>query len=306
MALKRGTHIRKAAMLWIASALLVLVSFGAVFLFVLQMRTAAIEDAQVDASNVATILSEQVEHAMEALDTSLRTTARLVDGSTPEELAETVGAPGFISGLTSELVQLHHAAIMGVTDVSGRLIAGSFGSGAKLDLSDRDYFRALRDDPKRRFIVTGPFVNRVTNEWTVFMARRLSGPDGNFIGIVFIGAPPSSLMQTSHASVSVPGQSFSLFMRSGEMLLRRPEGEFHSDVGRKIDMPAWYAAVAAGGGLYRSPGWFDPTAKFVAVRSLENFPLVVSVAISEEAALSRWRHRSKIILAGAAGAILLI
>jgi diguanylate cyclase (GGDEF)-like protein len=294
-------------MLWLASAMLAIVAFGSVVLFVMQMRTAALEDAQLEASNVASILAEQVEHAMEAFDTSLRTTARLVNGSTPEDLRKTVTASDFVASLTSERAQLVHAAVMAIADESGIVIAGSHGGRTDgLDISDRDYFTMLRDDPTRRFVVVGPYINRATNEWAVFMARRLSGTDGKFLGVAFAGIPPSALMQTAHAVVAVPGQSFSLFMRTGEMLMRRPDGEKNAAVGAKIEMPGWHEAVAAGGGLYRSPGWFDDNAKYVAVRPLENFPFVIDVAITESAALAKWRERSQFILIGAGAAILAI
>jgi diguanylate cyclase (GGDEF)-like protein len=57
----------------------------------------------------------------------------------------------------------------------------------------------------------------------------------------------------------------------------------------------WYNLVAAGGGNYRSPGYFDDQARFVAVQPLHQYPLVINVAVSEAAALANWHRRATLI-----------
>jgi diguanylate cyclase (GGDEF)-like protein len=66
-------------------------------------------------------------------------------------------------------------------------------------------------------------------------------------------------------------------------------------------MPArspWYKLVAAGGGNYRSPGYFDGDARYVSVRPLNDYPLVVNVAVKEAAALANWYRRAMLIGVG--------
>src|SRR5665213_1027012 len=48
----------------------------------------------------------------------------------------------------------------------------------------------------------------------------------------------------------------------------------------------WHRLVSEGGGDFRSPGYFDGEARLVSVRQLRNYPLVVDVAVSENAALA--------------------
>ena len=72
-------------------------------------------------------------------------------------------------------------------------------------------------------------------------------------------------------------------------------------------MPAgspWYKLVAEGGGHYRSPGYFDDQARFVAVQPLHDYPLVINVAVTEAAALSVWHRRAMLIGLGAALALI--
>ncbi|PWT87818.1 MAG: bifunctional diguanylate cyclase/phosphodiesterase [Proteobacteria bacterium] len=78
-------------------------------------------------------------------------------------------------------------------------------------------------------------------------------------------------------------------------------------------MPAsspWYQLVAQGGGVYRSPGFFDGITRWVAVRPVPGYPLVVDVAIAEDVALATWERRALLIgigtLLAAACSVLLL
>src|SRR5437588_5677139 len=63
-------------------------------------------------------------------------------------------------------------------------------------------------------------------------------------------------------------------------------------------MPAsspWYQLVSQDGGNYRSPGYFDGIPRQIAVHPLHTYPLVVNVAVSEDAALATWRIQAMTI-----------
>src|SRR5208283_3174008 len=66
----------------------------------------------------------------------------------------------------------------------------------------------------------------------------------------------------------------------------------------------WYRIVAEGGGTYRSPGYIDGITRLVSVHPLHDYPLVVDVTISEDAALANWRRMSTLIAVGTLCAIL--
>jgi diguanylate cyclase (GGDEF)-like protein len=64
-------------------------------------------------------------------------------------------------------------------------------------------------------------------------------------------------------------------------------------------MPAgseWYRLVAAGGGTYTSPGYFDAIGRLVAVHPMDRYPLVVDVGITKQAALAHWRRETAVIV----------
>jgi diguanylate cyclase (GGDEF)-like protein len=80
--------------------------------------------------------------------------------------------------------------------------------------------------------------------------------------------------------------------------------------GRKVpDGDPWYG-VAAAGGVYVAPSYFDAIPVVASVRSLQDFPLCIEAAISQDEVLAGWRReRVWMILGGivaAAFAVLLV
>src|SRR5262249_25965298 len=79
------------------------------------------------------------------------------------------------------------------SDIDGLSIANAGGQvinssrswpPPNIDLSDREYFTALRDDPDRGATVLGTQINPATGQESLFLAHRISGADGAFLGVL--------------------------------------------------------------------------------------------------------------------------
>jgi diguanylate cyclase (GGDEF)-like protein len=264
----------------------------------LKSRADAIADATRNAGNLASVLAEQVDHAMDAMDASLRTTVRLTARWSAEEFVDRATGPGFAEGLRSERSSLQHADLIGIANAAGIVVGGAQGDRyANIDISDRAYFETLRDDPDHGLYVAGPLYSRSNGEAMIFLARRLVSYEGRFVGVAFMGVRPEQLLQTAHPIARPAGMSIGLFDRDGGLILRQPEPAKRAEIGRPIDASSpWHAIAASGGGLYHSDGVFDSNPKYVAVRPVPDYRLIVSVSISDAAALASWRARAAIIV----------
>ena len=232
------THIRNATLAWTTGIILVLVVGGGVSAFVLQMRADAINNATTNAGNLASVLAEQVEHALVSLDTSLRTTVRIINENPGADFHTRVTAETFVADLRSERVGLLSDALIGVADAKGIVISGSRGAdAAHIDVADRDYFKALRDDPARGLYISDPLLNRVTGTWMIFLARRLSAPEGGFLGVTFVAVEPRKLLQTTNAVTELPGQSLTLQQKKGGLLVRLPKATTNTPLPGHIWLP---------------------------------------------------------------------
>jgi len=136
----------------------------------------------------------------------------------------------------------------------------------------------------------------------IMLTRRVSGPNGEFLGIV-AGVAELRYFEDFYQAISTEGESVSLFRRDGTILARYPRVE--KMIGEKISSQSrWYETVTTGGGTYRTPGYIDGIARIVSVQPMSEYPLAVTVTISEEVALASWRRQSLIITIGTLGAVI--
>ena len=95
------------------------------------------------------------------------------------------------------------------------------------------------------------------------------------------------------------GESVALFRLDGTLLARYPRVE--AAIGTKISREsAWYLTIGKGGGTYRTPGYVDGEPRIISVQLASDYPLAITVGISEQVALAPWRTQSTIIAIGAA------
>jgi signal transduction histidine kinase/HPt (histidine-containing phosphotransfer) domain-containing protein/ActR/RegA family two-component response regulator len=113
-----------------------------------------------------------------------------------------------------------------------------------------------------------------------------------------LGSIPLSTFHDLFQSINLPAsESLMLLRRDGTVLARHPDPV--NRAGAKIPATsAWYAQVAQGGGHYDSTGIFDAQERIVALRLLRDYPLVMDVALSKDAALATWRRQAILISLG--------
>ena len=71
-----------------------------------------------------------------------------------------------------------------------------------VDVSDRDYFKVLSADSNLETFISMPVQNRSSGSWNIYIARRLNGPDGNFIGLL-LGAMSQQYFENLFAATAL-------------------------------------------------------------------------------------------------------
>ena len=111
-----------------------------------------------------------------------------------------------------------------LVDADGILVNTSrIWPATQVDLTDRKYFTTLRDEPDTGYFISKPLKNKLTGQATIFFARRVSGKDKAFLGLVLASISMSRL-EKSFATV-LPGApaSIALYRRDGALLARQPQ-----------------------------------------------------------------------------------
>jgi diguanylate cyclase (GGDEF)-like protein len=275
---------------------------------VVALRNDALSDAARDAGNIATVLAEEGASSVQSVDiiaTELKDELlRLSNGDTAA-LQDLLHSNHVYDMLRERRARVRQADFIALVDMHGKLATTSrMWPTPPADLSDRDYFRhskSLSGNSDSLFI-SGLTVNRISGMQTLFFSRRIAVGD-TFLGVVLVGLPLTYFQHLYSSIASLPNQSFLLLRRNGTVLIRHPDN--FDRAGEKIPPGSpWYDLISNGGGQFRSPGYFDYRPRIVATRQLRDYPLAVNVAVSENNALERWRHRALLIGLGTAIAIL--
>jgi diguanylate cyclase (GGDEF)-like protein len=284
------------------------IAFGLIVLFVLAigltiwgLRSDAIRDASNDTGNIAVVLSGQIARSIQSVDIILSDVNDLTKAQgpqTPDQTDRVLHSHDFYELLLAQLNRLSQANVVAVIDNTGK-VANSTTQWPPTgtDVFDRDYFQHFKNEHDNGIYVSSLMRNRMSGARTVFFSKRINGPNQEFMGVALIGLPLSYFETIYKSITALRGQSFVLLQSNGTVLVRYPDAVDRNNQVMPAQSP-WYQLVAAGGGSYRSPGYFDSDARYVSVRPLQDYPLVVNVAVTESAALATWRRRATLIGVG--------
>jgi diguanylate cyclase (GGDEF)-like protein len=170
---------------------------------------------------------------------------------------------------------------------------------ADLQISDRAYFQSLRDDASLSQTVD-VVPSRFTAGFSIVFARRILGPNGEFLGAMTRGVKPEAL-ENFFASAGLGAEAtIAMHERAGVLLARFPHVE--TMIGKNFNNgPSEQRAVfesAQFAGEMRSP--MDGKERLVASRMLTSFPLVIVATKTVDSTLATWRSQTRFFISMAA------
>jgi len=265
------------------------------------LRVDAADDAKRDATNMATVLAEQTGRMVQSVEIVLADLSeRLIamGVTTPDNFRQLTDSREMFNLLHGRLGQVPQAAVIGLIDARGQLWTTTRAwPRPAMNLADREYFYAQKASPDLGLFVSTPTKNRVNGAMTMQFSRRVNGPSGEFLGIVFAGIEIEYFARIYGELKWQNDRSIMLSRDDGTILLRYPLVD--EAIGRryKVESP-WYAIVAKGGGLDEHSVGFDGIQRFLAIQPVRGYPLVVNASITHQAAFANWRQRAIYLSAG--------
>jgi diguanylate cyclase (GGDEF)-like protein len=298
--LAREGALTRAAVSLLAAAVL------AIGITLWDLRQIVIADALVNTDNLAIVLADETSHSVQAVDIVLRDIQERIAAqgvTTPEafhQLLRTREMHDFLRSRVDRLSQVDNIVFIAADGVA---VNDAFmWPTVSRNVSDRDYVRhfAQQDDPG--LFISEPLTSRGTGRLSVSLVRRVNGPHGEFLGMV-LGSVSVMMLHELYDTINLPpSESVMLLRRDGTVLARHPDPIDRSGTKMPPDSP-WYAEAERGGGHYESFGVFDKTIRLVSVWPLRDYPLVLDVALNEDAALAHWRREAIVIGLGTAIAL---
>ena len=215
------------------------------------------------------------------------------DGTAPEQA---------LRELVAEHQRLAPArATLRVASVDGEMRFGDHPPGAPpVNIGDRPYFAQARDATGEEVVVSEPLRSRVTGEWVVIVARRLTAANGQFAGVAAMDLDAQHFERLFDSVQLGPQGAISL--RSASLAL----------VARRTSLPGQQGAALGAinvsnelrealkqrprAGSYIARTASDGVERANAYRRLERYPMMVIAGMATSDYLSAW-HREVAVVA---------
>ncbi|WP_063800437.1 diguanylate cyclase domain-containing protein [Bradyrhizobium lablabi] len=266
--------------------------FGVMVWKALDAKKAALASGGADIQNLAHSLSEHASHTIQAVDIAMAGMVDLLKYRDPEPdrfnryLAETAKTLPQLRGI-------------GVSDAKGNWIYSSLAEMPRHTISDRDYFAYHRDTPDNALRISELLQSRVDDQSSmIVLSKRITKLDGSFGGVVAAAIDKDYFNGFYRTFQLGPDGGISLIRSDGTLLIRWPLSDKSTNLS-KTDLFSKHLKLSSVG-YYKIISPFDGVVKHLGYEETPNYPMVVTVAMSEDWLLSEWSKtlRTDAIVAG--------
>ncbi len=194
-----------------------------------------------------------------------------------------------------------------IFDADGMLINSSESWPVRdIHVADRDYFKALKTGSEFERFRIELVQGRFKGGWATVVACKVSGPNGQFLGVVSRALTPANF-ESFFASVTLePGSSISMHHRDGTLLARFP----HTDnlIGRNFRGGSVEQRRVFELNHYttRLVSPIDGENRIVSSRALNEFPIVIVATTTVAAALADWQQQMYFLIGVGGVSVVLI
>jgi len=247
---------------------------------------ASFDRARTELAETVAIAEENI---VKVLDTHALVAARLgdlLDGLNDDEIR--AREKQLHDRIRLQIADLPQVETAWAVDRSGRLLVGARNfPAARLDLSDRDYFSALRGSGPEVYI--SGLQSRFDNKPFFTVARRRISDAGEFEGVLVVAVSPD-FFQSFYAKLLPNDVDYAagLFRADGATLARYPEIVWRESA------PAPPAALMKAvqqhpqTGVFLEPSAFDGAVKMIAYKRLDRYPIYVTVGRTRDSIRREW------------------
>jgi diguanylate cyclase (GGDEF)-like protein/PAS domain S-box-containing protein len=242
-------------------------------------KTTALTSGKTEIQNLVHSLAEHASHSIQSADIAMTGMVDLLAYQNP--LPERFNK--YLADTADTLPQLRE---IGVLDAGGQWKYSSLPQTPSHNNSDRDYFAYHRDTPGKALRISNPLISRLTGRPTIILSKRITKQDGSFGGVLTAAIDGDYFNNFYRTFQLGPDGGISLMRGDGIVMLRWPSSDRSVDLSRS-DLFTTHLKLSSSG-YYKIISPFDGIAKYFGYERTPQYPLVLSVAVSEDWLLSHW------------------
>ncbi|WP_371318856.1 diguanylate cyclase, partial [Pseudomonas sp. F1002] len=294
----RPTH-RPELLLIIGSCVTVLLIMLVVAVLLIREHANTLQAAQRTANNITQLIDADVLRNVELYDLSIK---GLIAATERTDLAGvSAGIRHLVLFDRSEAAPYKGDILL--LDKDGNVIADSALQTPKsANFADRDYFQAHRQNPDLGLFISRPFMARCVcdDQWRIAFSRRVSGPDGRFLGVA-VATMRLSYFQQLFRSLNIGSDStINLINQQGILLAQQPLLErdmIDKDLSQR---PNVARILHERDGNFRGTSSVDEEHRLYTFSTVGDLPLIVVVGLSTNDIFAPWK-RAALVISGATG-----
>ncbi len=245
----------------------------------LEAKSAALERGNTDIQNLAHSLAEHAAHTIQAADITMSGMVNLLKYQDPRP-------DRFNKYLAESVATLPQLREIGVLGVDGEWRYSSLPEMPRHNNADRKYFIHHRDRPGAELYVSVPLQSRLTGRFTILPTKRIDRQDGSFAGVVVAAINMDYFSGFYRMFQLGPNGGITLIRSDGIVLIRWPQSETTGDLS-KTDLFRRHMLRSAVG-AYKIVSPFDGIVKYFGCEETPQYPVLITVAVSEDWLLSGW------------------
>ena len=252
------------------------------------------EAAETSTQNLALVLAEQIGGLFARADSLLLSAAHYYADTLVAGNADKSRIDAFLAEAVRELPE---ARALRILDQSG---VARYGSDAQAGFSfaDRRYFTEARDNPAPQTIFEGPLIGRISNDWSLFLARRIDRPVGQFAGVASVALRLDGLEQIFARLDLGPGGVVTLRHVDMALVARHPHVEVSDADGSNRSVSSQLISMLGehpAAGTYSGVSPLDRTPRVFSYRRLADYPFYVVVGHATDDYMVDWRRNAAIV-----------
>ena len=282
--------------------LIVAIAIGTAVM-IANFRDHAIESSTRELENTVLLLARHFDQQLEDAEVPLIDLIEQIHQAgivSPDDFKRRMSTTDMHLQLKERVSRASKIAGVNVYDADGVLINSSEVSPVpNVRIDDRAYFKTLKFDPE-----TAPFqielvFSRFTAQWKLLLARKVTGPSGQFLGIVSRAIAPAKIEEFFSAVALGKGAAISMHHHDGMLLARYPHVDEIIGKNFKVGSTPQAVLLSKDRATDRVISPVDGSERLVAVRSLARFPLTVVATNTVDSALADWRAQTKFLIIAA-------